>query len=334
MTNFDKVIPPGSEGKVYASVDLSHAKGEIEKNVEITTNDPDMPSTRLFVKANVKTYVEVQPSDVVRFTLNKGESQTQEVVINNTYEKPLKLHDAVVDSDLFEVKMQPAGNEGKQYRLSVTAKNNLKIGVQKANIKIAVDGAPIESFPVQVLAIVRGPIAVLPQTVAFAIHTYPDQVETQSAIDLRQQANPTSTIVQKIDSGTPLQVIAQNTDWYQVIAPGVDQKKAPGQTKEEKIGWVSKSAVKVTRDTGDLPPQTVTLQKKQGTFKILNIVAGTSKIKAEQIQNSGDGKSYTLKIMVTDTKGLPQNGSIGSILVRTDDPDQPDINIPVFVLVT
>ncbi len=303
MTNFDKVIPPGSEGKVYASVDLSHAQGPIEKSVEITTNDSDLPSTRLFIRAVVKTYVEIKPSDVIRFNLNKGETQTQEAVLTNTYDKPIKLHDPVVDSDMFDVKLESSGDDGKQYKLTVTAKNNLKIGLQKATVNVAVDGAPVNSIPVQVFAVVRGPISAVPQTVVFSIHTYPEQVVLENAADLRQQANRTSSVVEKLEPGASLQVVAQQNDWYQVIGPN------------EKMGWVGKSVVKVTKPAGELQPQTVTIQKKEGTFKILNIVAGTPKVKAEQVAGGEDGKSYTLKVMVTDTKGLPQNGSIGSMMV-------------------
>ena len=322
MTNFDKVIPPGSEGKVTASVDLAHAKGPIEKNVEITTNDPDHPTMKLFLKANVKTYVDVQPTDMVRFTVEKGQEQTQELTLTPTYDKPVKLHDATVDSEVYEVKLTPADAQETKYKLNITIKKTAPIGMQRATISIPADGIPTKVLPLQVMAVVRGAIAAMPQNVTFAIHTYPDEVTSTAAVSVRQQANPTGAVVTQLPAGSPVKVIAQQNDWYQVLIP------------ENKIGWVNKTVVKPTRPAEGAAPQTVTLQKTKGTFKILDISMPNPNVKVERMPDNGDGKSYSLKVTVQESQGLPQNGGIGSITVKTDDPDQPEVQIPVYVLIT
>ena len=102
MTNFDKVIPPGSEGKINASVDISHATGAIQKSIQVETNDPQTPNTTLVIKAAIKSYVTAVP-DQLRFQLKKGETQSQEVKLTTAYEKPITLSNPTVDSDMFEV---------------------------------------------------------------------------------------------------------------------------------------------------------------------------------------------------------------------------------------
>jgi len=66
VTKFDEVIPPGSEGRVHASVDISHIKGLVEKYVDLETNDPAQSRARVSIRANVKTYIDVLPAEVVQ----------------------------------------------------------------------------------------------------------------------------------------------------------------------------------------------------------------------------------------------------------------------------
>ncbi len=147
MTKFDKVIPPGSEGKVYASIDLSHIKGPVQKYVDIVTNDPDRNKARLSIKADVKMVVDVLPGETVRFTPGLGEIQSQDLVLIPTYDKPITLGDASVTSNALTVEMEKVENPQDpknpvQYKLTVSNKKDLKVGTYQGDIKISLEGAP------------------------------------------------------------------------------------------------------------------------------------------------------------------------------------------------
>ena len=73
MSSFDKLIKPGTEGKVHTSVDTKSFSGPISKSVLVVSNDPDRPQMNLFVKAIVKPFVDVAPQAYVRFSVVKGD---------------------------------------------------------------------------------------------------------------------------------------------------------------------------------------------------------------------------------------------------------------------
>ncbi|MBW2182348.1 MAG: DUF1573 domain-containing protein, partial [Deltaproteobacteria bacterium] len=47
MASFDKVIPPGQEGKVTLSVKTKNMSGKFAKSATIKSNDPKNPKLRI-----------------------------------------------------------------------------------------------------------------------------------------------------------------------------------------------------------------------------------------------------------------------------------------------
>ena len=121
MTRFDKFIPPGSEGKVYASVDISHIKGAVQKSIDVMTNDANRPNVTLVIKASVKTLVDFAPEEQVRFNVTKGTLGTQELIVSA--DPSVKLMSPVTDSDMIAVKM--ADDDGIHPRWVVSSSSKV-----------------------------------------------------------------------------------------------------------------------------------------------------------------------------------------------------------------
>src|SRR5438093_2215686 len=81
VADFDKVIKPGSTGKVTAHVDTTAFAGPIAKSVTLETNDPNTPTAQLTIHAIVKPYVEAYPAGFVRYNLLQGDAETQSVTL-------------------------------------------------------------------------------------------------------------------------------------------------------------------------------------------------------------------------------------------------------------
>ena len=79
MAHFDRAIPPGGEGKITLTVDMTGYDGPVKKVTKVTTNDPENPSFTLTVRANVKQMVQVQPGRTISF--RGTPDQTKEAVI-------------------------------------------------------------------------------------------------------------------------------------------------------------------------------------------------------------------------------------------------------------
>lgn len=344
VTQFDKVIAPGAEGKVQAAVDISHFKGQIEKGIDVQTNDPDQGHARLTIKANIKTVVEVKPSDQIRFTVSKGESKKDDYQLTPTYEKPIKITDAKIDSQFFTADLTPpeANAEKPEYKLTVSVKDNAPIGTQTGNVELTLQDAPVPSMTIPVTAIVRGSITASPSMVSIQIKRFPEEVTNTSALNMRQQPDVSAPVVEKLSPGKHLRVIAHRDDWYQVITeatPPTEQAKATMKmprtgVEGSQIGWVSSKLVKVSKQPESNTNQTVSILKTTGNFKILDFTSTNPEVKLELDPEQQESQKFTLKVSLTNPDMIKANMKPSAIVIKTNDTDQPEIKIPLYVIVS
>jgi hypothetical protein len=346
VTEFDKVIVPNATGKVNATVDISHFKGNIEKGIDIETNDPTQAKAHLSIKANVKTLVEMKPADQVRFTLNKGETKKQEMTLVPTYETPFQIKSARVDKDMFGVDLLPpaAGSDTKEYKLDVTVKNTAPIGTQSGLVLLELEGAPFPSLEIPIIAIVRGPITTKPALVSLQIKRFPEEVMNSNPLNMRQQPDLSAPVIMKLDSGKHLRVIAQRDGWYQVITDPESKKTAPtspsprasimNSPEGSRIGWINSKLVKISKEPVSTTNETISIQKLSGNFKILEYTSTNPDIKLELNPTEKEAQAYTLKVSLSNPDQIKKNMPPGSIVIKTNDSDQPEIKIPVYVIVS
>jgi hypothetical protein len=126
VSSFDKLVKPGADGKVKASVDTKSFSGPISKSVLVVSNDPERPQMNLFVKAVVKPFVDVAPQQYVRFSVVKGDAASQDVVLISE-EKGFKPTIAETAQTYVKAEITPAGDKDKiagrpasQYKLSIS----------------------------------------------------------------------------------------------------------------------------------------------------------------------------------------------------------------------
>ena len=328
MTRFDKVIPPGAEGKVYASVDISHIKGPVQKGIDVTTNDPDQPNINLVIKASVKTLVDFSPQEQIHFNVAKGTLATQELIV--TADPSVKLSSPVIDSDMISVKMVPDKN-GKQ-RLIVDLKRSDIIGTHATEIKIPVQGR-IKEVTVPVVMAIRGPIQVTPGFVSFVLRNHPEEVLVTKSSQVRQAADASSMVMESVAVGRSLKVLGESGGWYQVLTFEKRQKTGGKSVPYRRMGWIPVAVVKPSRATALPQPQQVSVQSSTGkSFQVLGVSATIPQVKVEKkMAGSGDAKQYQLSVSLQQLNLDKKGNTRGEILVNTDNADQPLVRIPVFV---
>ncbi|OYT74378.1 MAG: hypothetical protein CFK49_08705 [Armatimonadetes bacterium JP3_11] len=94
---FDKVIEPGKEGKIEAELRSAGFRGAQVKTIQVTSNDPDYPSLTLRLTANIRTAIEVRPSEQIPITLKTDGPTVQEVEIVSTTDEPLEIAEVRVN---------------------------------------------------------------------------------------------------------------------------------------------------------------------------------------------------------------------------------------------
>jgi hypothetical protein len=177
VSSFDKLVKPGADGKVKASVDTKSFSGPISKSVLVVSNDPERPQMNLFVKAVVKPFVDVAPQQYVRFSVVKGDAATQDVVLISE-EKGFKPTIAETAQSYVKAEITPAGDKdkiagrpGDQYKLSISVTPDAPEGLLNAPVRITTGVQQQPNMEVPVSGIVRPRVSVTPITVNFGNFT-------------------------------------------------------------------------------------------------------------------------------------------------------------------
>lgn len=177
VASFDKVIKAGDEGKVVSHVDTKTFSGPISKSILLVSNDPDRPQINLFIKATVKPFVDVLPNAYVRFSVIKGDSDSQSLILLSD-EKSFKPAVAEASQPYVKAEIAPAGEKdkipghpGEQYRLKLTVTGDAPEGLLNAPVRITTGVSQQPQVEVPVAGIVRARVQVTPVLVNFGNFT-------------------------------------------------------------------------------------------------------------------------------------------------------------------
>ncbi|HKA37085.1 MAG TPA: DUF1573 domain-containing protein [Thermoanaerobaculia bacterium] len=177
VASFDKTIKPGAEGKVQTSVDTKSFSGPISKSVLLVSNDPERGQINLFIKANVKPFVDILPQPYVRMSVVKGDSDARDVILISE-EKGFKPAIAEAAQPYVKAELSPAGDKdkipgrnGEQYKLHITVTPDAPEGLLNAPIRINTGVSQQASVEIPVSGIVRARVSVTPVMVNFGNFT-------------------------------------------------------------------------------------------------------------------------------------------------------------------
>ncbi|MGH9369140.1 MAG: DUF1573 domain-containing protein, partial [Thermoanaerobaculia bacterium] len=195
VASFDKLIKPGSEGKLTSSVDTKNFSGPISKSILLVSNDPERPQLNLFIKAIVKPFVDVMPTGYVRFSVVKGDSAAQDVVLVSE-EKTFKPMIAETAQPYVKAELIPAGEKdkiagrpGDQYKLRVSVTAEAPEGLLNAPIRITTGVPQQPTVEIPVSGYVRSRVSVTPALVNFGNFTAGKDAITRNIIVTNNKPN-------------------------------------------------------------------------------------------------------------------------------------------------
>jgi hypothetical protein len=217
VADFDKVIKPGSTGKVTAHVDTTAFAGPIAKSVTLETNDPNTPTAQLTIHAIVKPYVEAYPAGFLRFNLLQGDADSQTLTLFSEEDDPFEIKSIEVPGDYvkatfakIEKKEDLAPNVGKpgqsQYKVNVTVGGpDAKIGPLADKIRIITNSKHQPEYQVSISGVVRPTFRVDPAGgVNFGEVAPSDSAATRSILlHSNDTKTPEKFMVTKAESSLP-----------------------------------------------------------------------------------------------------------------------------------
>ncbi len=169
MAGYDKVIPPGQEGKIRIKIDGKKLfPGFFEKSFTVKTNDPDNAQFVLNVTGTIKKAFEL--SREMRWTGFVDDKFNFEVVVTNLLPNPINITGARWADDVgskgltekigFKVETI---EKGKKYRLKLLKKKTLEPQSLVANIILTTDFPKIKEKSVSMSLIVQKEVEVIPE---------------------------------------------------------------------------------------------------------------------------------------------------------------------------
>lgn len=142
VSEYDRVIKPGAEGKITLSIETKAFQGSISKTALVLFNDPTTAQVTLNVQAFVKPFVETHPYGFFRIQALTGETATSDMILTSDdpafaptkVEVPYKFLRATV-TELAE-KERLAGKGAKQYKLALSNASDAPEGLLTGYVKL------------------------------------------------------------------------------------------------------------------------------------------------------------------------------------------------------
>jgi len=177
VASFDKVIKPGAEGKVVASVNTTNFSGPISKSLTLISNDPERSQLNLFIKATVKPFVDILPQPYIRISVVKGDTDSHDVILVSE-EKSFKPTVSESTQPYVHAEIQPAGEKdripghtGEQYKLHITVTADAPEGLLNTPIRVATAVTQQPNVEIPVSGVVKARVQVTPVLVNFGNFT-------------------------------------------------------------------------------------------------------------------------------------------------------------------
>ncbi len=182
VSKFDKVIPPGKEGKVHLTVDTKAFSGAISKSAVILTDDPATPQMTVFIQANVKPFVEVVPYGFFRIQGLVGEEISNDLTLvsDDPGFKPSNpqvlaqgpeglLPATYMTAKLVQLaeKDRVAGKGSNQWKVTLTAGTNAPVGIPAGVVKVATGLPKQPEVEMRISGSISEAVGVVPAQVSF-----------------------------------------------------------------------------------------------------------------------------------------------------------------------
>jgi len=178
VANYDKTIKPGETGKIEADVDTTAFTGPIAKSVLVFTNDGASAQVNLVVKAEVRSFVEVIPRNLLRLNVLQGEPATEKVTLVSADGSDFKVTAVdpgagpykVAFHELPENERMPE-RKGPQWQVAVTVPPDAPDGLLNHKIIVKTTQPKAPEITLQVSGVVRPIVQVVPAEIDFGTVT-------------------------------------------------------------------------------------------------------------------------------------------------------------------
>ncbi len=167
VTNFDKLIPAGKQGKIEFVLDGEKVHDQFSKTATVSTNDPVHPTMTIAVSGEEIPYLNIEPEGTVYLHGRYGEhvERKMEISSNENIDFKVVRVSSNID-DKITYKLDPLAEAG-HYELSVYKNPKLPTLITYGTLYLHTNSKEAPTSEIQVHVITKGNITVSPAAVNF-----------------------------------------------------------------------------------------------------------------------------------------------------------------------
>ncbi len=144
-----KRIPAGKGGQIEVRIKTVGFSGDVEKRVNILSNDPQHSTVTLFIKASVTPEIILSESTVYFGNTPKGKEARREIILTLPAGKSIKILSVESTDPNVSVKLDPApGSEARKLTLTAVQKADAKPGYHFGQIILKTNSALTPSITI------------------------------------------------------------------------------------------------------------------------------------------------------------------------------------------
>ena len=165
MARFDRVIPPGGEGKIVLQVNTKGLQGKLNKTARVMSNDPKKPNVTIGMKGKVWVPIHLRPK-YARLTGVLGENIKTVVDVRGEKEDPLVIKIASVSiPDKVVVELDEL-EKGRRYHLKIRNKVE-KAMSYRGQVTLTTNYPEKPQLVIKITGYIRPPVEVRPRALKF-----------------------------------------------------------------------------------------------------------------------------------------------------------------------
>jgi hypothetical protein len=176
VADFDKVIPPGQEGKINMAVDGARVHGSFTKTATVRTNDPVKRSFSIGISGTEIPFLNIVPQGTVVLQGRYGDAAEKQLIVTSN-EKDVDFKVTQLTSnmdDKITYTYKPTGTPG-EYAIDIYKNPKLPTLTTYGSLFVHTNSKRSPKSEIQINVMTRGSISVSPITLNFGAVRFGDR---------------------------------------------------------------------------------------------------------------------------------------------------------------
>ena len=158
------IIPPGDSAKIAAKLSLAGRSGEVQKPINIESNDLTNPTLQLLIKGIVSADFQISPSTMMLRKDSPEASASASVIVKSLKNEPFEILTSKSESGKLKIRWDKLPDENA-YQVTANLEDRFEPGQYGDKITLETNHPTRKQIAISVLVLVPTPISVAPSKI-------------------------------------------------------------------------------------------------------------------------------------------------------------------------